>query len=143
METKIEPMKDDLGEWFAVIEPDGTNFIYKVWFSSNRTSSDVLACLFKNKDGKLELRYRFRYYTEQDPWSESDRKRFHRAIFNNEEKLESASEKCDLLFSKFSTLFGYNETDAIDVNSADPDTINNMLLSRPWCHAKQISTIEA
>jgi hypothetical protein len=100
-----------------------------------------MACLFMDKDNKLELRFRFRYYTEDDPWAESDTKNSYRMAVTGANKDEAIT-YCDGLFLEKAKEFGYEFTDFIDINSNDPDVIMGMMGERPWCHVRKEPAVD-
>jgi hypothetical protein len=124
---------------------NGFTWLYGMWFVGDGYSEDWHAMLGK-RDGKIQIEYRFRYYSPEskDPYDDKDRKAWY-AFSATDDSDASLQAMLDTIKTFFpGMMFHYQSPiDFVDLQcSADDPKILFELGSRPWAHVKAGSDAE-
>lgn len=105
-----------------------------LWYMSLTDTSDWLCCVNKMSDKEYSIRYRFRYYKDDNAHNSEDVKNWYSVIVK-----EDSFEKMIEQMRKVATLLGETadtEYDEILMQNGDVDQFMLDLMSKEWAHVR-------
>jgi hypothetical protein len=105
-----------------------------LWFMSLNETTDFLAGL-QSMDEGFELRYRFRYYKEESPWSDKDEKHWYTVRIDKSKSKAEAIQATQLVVRLLEEKSG-QQCDELLVRNGDTSTFMAELASKRWAHMR-------
>ena len=122
----------------AVLALAPGRYFAAVAFLYGKHPRDCLGAVFRDREGPWIVRYRFRYYRDQDAWSGKDEKRLYEATADG---AMSEPDACRALRTVFLMLIEqkFNKRfDWLTLRTDDPKAIFELLKTKPWFQYKAV-----
>ena len=105
-----------------------------LWFMTLNETTDFLAGLQSTDEG-FELRYRFRYYKEESPWSDKDEKHWYTVRIDKSKSKAEAIQATQIVVQILEQKSG-QQCDELLVKNGDIGAFMRELHSQQWAHMK-------
>lgn len=119
----------------------GENHYYtKIWFIYGGVPLDLMACLFREKDGPWTVRFRVRLYMSdpgKDPFHDDDQKIWKQRVMHGVTE-EEALAFANKFFRGAQQVLQCEKMDELNVASSNMDYIIGQMRQHEWFHEKTV-----
>jgi hypothetical protein len=129
----------------AIIELLPHRYFVGIWFVGDGTK-DWLGVAFRDHDiaqennwGPWKIRYRFRYYREEDAFGDKDLKN----IYSGQAKPETPEKEIEAMMQTVATFASlqFGKIDYLPLHTENHEFIIDALSKVPWAHMKKMTDV--